>query len=160
GDLMRRFLNRLGGRFLAASSRGILLTVLALPLLESPRACAGEDLPRGMPEEVGCSSERLRRINDVVQRHVDEHHIAGAVTLVARKGRVVHLEAQGLMDLESKRPMKTDTLFRMASSTKPVTGVAVMMMLEEGRVRLTDPVSKFIPDFKGMKVAIQRDAES
>jgi CubicO group peptidase (beta-lactamase class C family) len=157
---MQRILDRLGGRVLAACSRGFLFTLVALPLLGSPRASAGEELPRGMPEEVGCSSERLRRINDVVQRHIDEHHIAGAVTLVARKGRVVHFEAQGLMDLDSKRRMKTDTLFRMASSTKPVTGVAVLMMIEEGRVRLTDPVSKFIPDFKGMKIAIQRDAES
>ena len=60
------------------------------------------------------------------------------------------------MDLDSKQPMAKDTLFRMASSTKPVTGVAVMMMVEEGKVRLTDPVSKFIPEFKGMKVAVQR----
>ena len=64
------------------------------------------------------------------------------------------------MDLESKRPMTRDTLFRMASSTKPVTGVAIMMMIEEGKVRLNDPVSKFIPEFKGMKVAVQREPES
>src|SRR5262249_39119522 len=135
GDPMQRFLNRLGGGgVLAACGRGFLLTLVALPLLGSPRARAGEDLPRGMPEEAGCSQERLRRINDVVQRHIDEHHIAGAVTLVARKGRVVHFAAQGLMDLDSKKPMQTDTLFRMASSTKAVTGVAVMMMIEEGKV--------------------------
>jgi CubicO group peptidase (beta-lactamase class C family) len=133
-----------------------MLALLGLPLL----ANAGEELPRGMPEEVGCSAERLRRINDVVQRHIDEHHLAGAVTLVARKGRVVHFEAQGVMDLDSKRPMKTDTLFRMASSTKPVTGVAVLMMIEEGKVRLTDPVSKFIPEFKGTKVALEEEGKS
>ena len=67
----------------------------------------------------------------------------------------MHFEAQGLKDLESKQPMTRDTLFRMASSTKPVTGVAVLMMIEEGKVRLNDPVSKFIPEFKGMKVAVQ-----
>jgi CubicO group peptidase (beta-lactamase class C family) len=77
--------------------------------------------------------------------------ITGAVTLVARKGRVVHLEAQGVMDLESKKPMTGDTMFRIASMTKPVTGLAIMMMLEEGKVRLTDPVSRFIPEFRGMK---------
>ncbi len=73
---------------------------------------------------------------------------------------MVHFEAQGLMNLDSKRPMSRDTLFRMASSTKPVTGVAVMMLIEEGKIRLNDPVSKFIPEFKGMKVAIQREPES
>ena len=73
---------------------------------------------------------------------------------------MVHFEAQGLKDLDSKQPMTKDTLFRMASSTKPVTGVAIMMMIEEGKVRLSDPVSKFIPEFKGMKVAVQREPES
>jgi CubicO group peptidase (beta-lactamase class C family) len=96
----------------------------------------------------------------VVRRNIENHHIAGAVTLVARKGKVVHFEAQGLMDLESKKPMARDTLFRMASSTKPVTGVAIMMMIEEGKVRLNDPVSKFVPEFKAMKVAVQREPES
>jgi CubicO group peptidase (beta-lactamase class C family) len=72
----------------------------------------------------------------------------------------VHFEAHGLMDLDSKQPMKTDTLFRMASSTKPVAGVAVLMMVEEGRVRLSDPVSKFIPEFKTMKVAVENSGSS
>jgi CubicO group peptidase (beta-lactamase class C family) len=85
---------------------------------------------------VGVSSERLRRIDDVVKRHIDDRKIAGAVTLVARKGRVVHFEPHGLMDVEANRRMRKDTLFRMASSTKPVTGVAVMMLVEEGKVRL------------------------
>ncbi len=73
---------------------------------------------------------------------------------------VVHVGAQGLMDIDSKRPMTPETMFRMASSTKPVTGVAVLMMVEEGKVRLSDPVSKFIPEFKGLKVAARREAES
>jgi CubicO group peptidase (beta-lactamase class C family) len=104
--------------------------------------------------------ERLQRINEVVQRHIDHHRIAGAVTLVARKGQVVHFQAHGLMDIDAKRPMEKNTLFRMASSTKPVTGVAVMMMIEEGKVRLTDPVSKFIPEFKAMKVAVRKEMDS
>jgi CubicO group peptidase (beta-lactamase class C family) len=129
-------------------------------LLTTTGALASDDLPRARPEEVGFSPERLHRVDEVIRRHIDDRRIAGAVTLVARKGRVVHFEAQGVMDLESKRPMTKDTLFRMASSTKPVTGVAVMMMVEEGKVRLTDPVSKFIPEFKGLKVAVQREPES
>jgi CubicO group peptidase (beta-lactamase class C family) len=137
-----------------------LLTISALAVLAPPPVVANDDLPRAKPEEVGVSAERLHRVDEVIRRHIDSRHIAGAVTLVARKGRVVHFEAQGLKDLESKTPMTRDTLFRMASSTKPVTGVAIMMMIEEGKVRLGDPVSKFIPEFKGMKVAVQREPES
>src|SRR5262249_61403854 len=116
-------------------------------------------LPRAKPEDVGVSSERLRRIDDVVKRHIDEHRIAGAVTLVARKGKVVHFAAYGQADGERERPMHKGTLFRMASSAKPVTGVAVMMLVEEGKVRLADPVSKFIPALKDLKVAVERGGE-
>ena len=108
------------------------------------------------PEDLGFSSERLTRIHDAVQRHIDAKAIAGAVTLVARHGRIAHLEAHGLIDIESKRPMPKDGVFRLASMSKPVTAVAVMMMLEEGTLRLNDPVSRFIPEFKGMKVAVAK----
>ena len=108
------------------------------------------------PEEVGLSPERLGRIHEAVQRHIDARSVAGAVTLVARNGRIAHLEAHGLMDLESKQPMPKDGIFRLASMSKPITAVAVMMMLEEGKLRLSDPVSRFIPEFKGMKVAVPK----
>src|SRR5438067_10941163 len=110
------------------------------------------------PEEVGLSSERLQRINEVVQRYVDSGQITGAVTVVARRGKVAHFEAQGLMDVESKTPMRRDAIFRMASMSKPVTGVAILMLMEEGKLRLTDPVSRFIPDFKNPKVAMLKNA--
>lgn len=87
-------------------------------------------------------------------RHVEAHDISGAVTIVARKGHVVHYEAHGLMDIESKKPMTKDALFRLASSSKPVTAVAILILLEEGKLKLTDPVSKFIPEFRDSKVAI------
>ena len=145
---------------MAARFQGILLGCLAVVLLAAPRVRAEPEVPRAKPEEVGFSAERLERIDAVLQRHIDERRLAGAVTLVARKGSVVHFEAQGVMDLESKRPMSKDTLFRMASSTKPVTGVAVMMLVEEGKIRLTDPVSKFITEFKGLKVAVRTDVEA
>ena len=106
------------------------------------------------PEEVGLSSERLVRIHEAVQRHIDAHDISGAVTLVARRGRLAHFEAQGLMDLDSQKPMSKDALFWIASMSKPITGVAIMMLVEEGKVRLNDPVSKFIPEFHGLKVAV------
>ncbi len=111
-------------------------------------------IPRGKPEDSGMSSERLPRIHQAIQRHIDAGEISGAVTLVARRGKIVQFEAHGLMDLESKKAMAPDAIFRLASMTKPITGAAVMMMLEEGKLRLTDPVSKFIPEFKSMKVAV------
>lgn len=109
------------------------------------------------PEQTGFSSERLARIHEMVQRHIDAHDIAGAVTLVARNGKVVHFEAHGLADVEAKRPMSKDSLFWIMSMTKPVVGTSVLMMMEEGKLRLTDPVSRFIPEFKGMKVAVMED---
>jgi CubicO group peptidase (beta-lactamase class C family) len=102
------------------------------------------------------SSERLLRINQVIQRYIDARDIAGAVTVVSRRGKIAHFEAQGLMDVEKNTPMRKDAIFRMASMSKPVTGVAILMLVEEGKVRLTDPVSKFIPEFKDSKVAIVR----
>jgi CubicO group peptidase (beta-lactamase class C family) len=110
----------------------------------------------GKPEELGFSAERLTRIHDAVQRHIDARAIAGAVTMVVRNGRIAHLEAHGLIDIEANRAMPKDGIFRLASTSKPITAVAVMMMLEEGKLRLTDPVSRFIPEFKGMKVAVPK----
>ena len=129
-----------------------------LPVLTA-RAVSGlatnaEELPTAAPEDVGMSSERLARIGEVVDRAIASEHITGAVTLVVRKGKVTHFEAHGLMDVASMRPMKKDTIFQIASMTKPVTGVAFLMLLEEGKVRLTDPVSKFIPEFDGIQVAV------
>ena len=110
----------------------------------------------GKPEDAGMSSERLRRIHEAIQRHIDAGEISGAVTLVAGRGRIVHFEAHGLMDIESKRPMEKGAIFRIASMSKPITGVAVMMMMEEGKLRLSDPVSRFLPEFKETKVAVPR----
>ncbi len=113
-------------------------------------------LPPGKPEDVGLSSERLQRINHVVQRYIDAGQITGAITVVSRKGQVAHFEAQGQMDLEGKVPMRKDALFRIASMSKPITGVAILMLMEEGKLRLGDPVSRFIPEFKNAKVAIAK----
>jgi CubicO group peptidase (beta-lactamase class C family) len=110
--------------------------------------------PTLRPEEVGLSAERLHRINDLIQRRIDAGTFSGAVTLVARHGRVAHLEAQGLMDIESRKPMQKDAIFRIMSMTKPIVGASIMMMIEEGKVRLTDPISKFIPEMKDLEVAV------
>jgi CubicO group peptidase (beta-lactamase class C family) len=106
------------------------------------------------PEQVGLASERLERIGELVQRHIDAGSFTGAVTLVARDGQVAHLEAHGLMDLEGGKPMVEDGIFRIMSMTKPVIGVATLMMMEEGKVRLNDPVSKFIPEWEDMVVGM------
>ena len=108
------------------------------------------------PEHAGLSSERLTRINALVDRYIEQGDISGAVTLVARNGQIVHLEAQGVMDLESQTPMRTDTLFRIASMSKPVAGVAIMMLVEEGKIRLRDPVSRFLPSYEGAQVGMAK----
>jgi len=124
--------------------------LLAIPL-------GAASIQSAKPEDVGLSTERLGRIHETIQRHIDTHDISGAVTLVARKGRVAHFEAQGVMDLESKKPMPKDALFWIASMSKPITGIAILMLMEEGKVRLNDPVSKFIPEFRGLKVAMVQE---
>ena len=128
-------------------SRCVLAVLLSLPL-------AAASLPKSNPEQSGLSTERLQRVHALMQRYIESGDIAGAVTLVARRGHMVHLEAQGVMDLESKKPMRADSIFRLASMTKPITSLAVMMLHEEGRFLLNDPVSKFLPEFKNPKVAV------
>ena len=116
---------------------------------QSPRP----GLPTARPEDVGMSSERLARIRAGMQRYVDSGMVPGVVTLVARRGRVVHFEAVGYRDVEAKAPMTTDTIFRIASMTKPIASVALMTLYEEGHFLLNDPISKFLPEFANMKVA-------
>jgi CubicO group peptidase (beta-lactamase class C family) len=109
-------------------------------------------LERITPEKVGLSSSRLTRIGKVMQRYVDEQKLAGLITMVARRGKIAHFECCGMMSIEDDRPMQPDTIFRIASMTKPVTCVAAMMLYEEGCFQLTDPVSGFIPAFKEVQV--------
>jgi CubicO group peptidase (beta-lactamase class C family) len=137
-------------RFLKSTSLFLLLSLIAaLP------GAAGAETPRAAkPEDVGISSQRLQRIHDLIQRNIDAGNFSGAVTLIARSGEIAHLEAQGLMDIESNKPMAKDAMFRIMSMTKPVVGVAVLMMIEEGKVRLNDPISRFIPEFKDQKVGV------
>ncbi len=115
-----------------------------------------EDLPIGKATDVGMSAERLQRIADVMTRAIDTKQISGAVTLVARHGQIAHFEAHGLRNIEAGYAMETDTIFPIASMTKPVSGVAILMLVEEGTVRLSDPVSRFIPEFHDTHVAIAK----
>jgi CubicO group peptidase (beta-lactamase class C family) len=114
-----------------------------------------QEVPVVKPETVGLSSERLERIAGTVQRSIDDKRIAGAVTLVARRGHVAWFKAQGMADREAGKPMRPDTMFRICSMTKPITTLAVMMLYEEGHFLLDDPVSKYLPEFKNPKVLVK-----
>ena len=128
----------------------VLFGILLLDL------CAvAQDLPAAKPESVGLSSDRLDRITTVVQHDIDDKRIAGAVTLVVRRGRVAWFKAQGMMDREANKAMPTDAMFRICSMSKPITSVAVMMLYEEGKFLLDDPVSKYLPEFKNPKVLVK-----
>src|SRR3954453_16992754 len=119
---------------------------------------SAQPLPKATPESLGMSTERLARMHAGMQALVDTHQAGGIVALVARDGKMVDVQAFGFQDVDAKTPMKTDSIFRIASMTKPIPSVAVMMLFEEGRLALTDPVSKFIPAFRDMKV-VSRGAE-
>jgi CubicO group peptidase (beta-lactamase class C family) len=144
----------------------------AMPVLVAVSLCCGltaarasaetmhtpTKMPTAKAESVGMSTEGLNRIDEVMQEHIDAGHIQGAVTIVARRGKVVHFSTHGDMDVKKSRAMEPDAIYRMASSTKPVIGVAAMMMVDEGLISLSDPVSKYIPEFADMKVAVLEPA--
>jgi len=111
-------------------------------------------LPFAKPEEVGLSSERLSRIRPALQKFIDEEKDPNFVTMVIKQGKIVHWEAQGYMDFESKKPVQKDTFYRLWSNTKPMTGVMTMMCVEDGLLDLDDPISKFIPAFKNPVVRV------
>ncbi len=128
-----------------------LANFLLLVLLTGSAFAA--DLPTARPESVGMSTQRLGRLKSEMQGLVDRNQLAGVVTMVAKDGKVVEFEAAGKRDLESAAPMQKDSIFRIYSMSKPITGVAMMLLFEEGKWQLNDPVSKHIPEFANLKVA-------
>ena len=127
--------------------------LLALALFLSLLSCnQPTSTSEPKPEDVGLSSDRLDRIGNVIEKSIAEDRIAGAVTMVARHGKIAYFKAFGMMDKETKKAMQTDTIFRICSMTKPITSVAVMMLYEEGHFMLSDPVHRFIPEFKNIMV--------
>jgi CubicO group peptidase (beta-lactamase class C family) len=113
---------------------------------------SAQGLPTARPESVGMSADRLQQLTATMQAEVDQKQAAGIVTMIAHRGRVVYMSAVGSRDLAAGAPMSSDSLFRLASMTKPVTSVAIMMLYEQGRIKLSDPISKYIPEFKATKV--------
>ncbi len=122
-----------------------VVCVLALPVW-------AKEIPQAKPEAVGMSSQKLAKVNAAVQKLVDDKKIAGAITIVARKGKIVHFETYGLRDIDAKKPVTKDTIMRFYSMSKPITTVAAMTLYDEGKFKLDDPVEKYIPEMKGLKV--------
>ena len=137
---------------------GTLAKMVAATLaLAGATALAAQELPRAArPEEVGLSAARLQRLSDRMKLGVDKGEIPGAVVLVARRGKVAYQESFGLRDPDTRAPMRADTVFRIASMTKPFTSLAIMMLAEEGRLSIAEEAAKYLPSFKDLKVGVAR----
>ena len=135
-------------------ARRLLVLVCAAATVAAAHAAT----PTVRPETVGLSAARLARVTELMQRNIDDGTFSGAVTLIARNGRVALLTAQGVMDLDSKTPMRTDAVFRIMSMTKPIIATAILLLAEEGKLRLTDPVGTFIPAFQTQNVTVPNSA--
>jgi CubicO group peptidase (beta-lactamase class C family) len=129
----------------------VVLSLVAL-LLSTDRGIAQADLPMAKPETVGVSTKRLDRVKAFIQDYIDTNQIAGAVTLIGRKGKVVHYEAQGWRYKEENLPMMRDTIFTLMSMTKPIVSTALMMLWEDGKFMLDDPISKWLPSYANKMV--------
>ena len=114
---------------------------------------AAEGLPNAKPEEVGLSSERLGRVTEMLRTNIAAGEIPGAVLLIARRGKIAYFESLGLLDPQAKTPMRKDAIFRIYSMSKPITSVAAMILFEEAKFALNEPVGKYIPALAKMQVA-------
>jgi len=126
--------------------------LLSIALLSAALLAAGQTLPTGKPAENGLSADRLNRIDQIVKEHVDNKYVNGAVVMVLRNGKIVYHKAIGYSDVEKQTAMKKDDIFRIASQTKAITSLGVMMLFEEGKFLLDDPISRYLPEFKSPKV--------
>src|SRR5688572_13229338 len=128
--------------------------LLAGLVATADRPGAQSDLPAAKAETVGVSSKRLERVKAFIQDYIDTNQIAGAVTLIARKGKVVHYEAQGWRHKEENQPMTRDAIFTMMSMTKPIASTALMMLFEDGKFMLDDPIAKWLPSYANKMVLV------
>lgn len=139
------------------SVRAQRVVLAALLFVTIPAGLYAQPLPRTEPEAVGFSSERLARLTPVLERYVEEGSLAGGVALVARRGKLVYLHAFGQRDREAAAPMREDAIFRIASQTKALTSVGVMVLQEEGRLLISDPVGRYLPEFRETTVAVPNE---
>ncbi len=119
-----------------------------------------EELPLAMPRDVGLSAEKLARVKTIVQGAVDKNQTAGVVVLIARRGKVAYLETFGKLNASTGEPMPPDAIFRIHSMSKPITTAAALVLYEEGKFKLDDPVSKYLPEFKGLRVYAGKNDET
>jgi CubicO group peptidase (beta-lactamase class C family) len=137
--------------------KSALLLVLVVVLLGSLQATVtAQSLQPVAPEKVGMSKARLERIRPVIEKYIAEDRLSGGVGLIVRRGGVAYFDSYGMEDKEAGKPMRKDTIFRIYSMTKAITGVAAMTLYEEGKFSLTDPLSKYLPEFAHMKVAVEK----
>jgi CubicO group peptidase (beta-lactamase class C family) len=135
----------------------LICAVLVAANLSFP--VVAQNLPKEeRPDKVGFSTERLKRLSDAFQSDVDKGLIPGAVVLIAKEGKIALFEAFGFQDREKRIPMRPDSIFRIASMTKPITSVALMMLMEEGKIQIDDPLSLYLPEFKELKVGVEKVA--
>src|ERR1044071_2028973 len=147
------------GDFTVRTTRTLLLAVLVLYLGIGAAQARSVNAPEPKPEAVGSSSERLKRLDAGMKAIVDNKQLAGVATMVARHGQVVQSMVYGQQDIASNTPLQKDTIVRIYSMTKPITGVAMMILYEEGKWKPTDPISRYIPEFKDLKVFKSLDAD-
>lgn len=131
--------------------------LLAAITAAAATAWSAESLQRAAPADVGLSAERLQRLGAAIERYVDDERLPGAVVTVARRGQVAYQEAFGMRDREAGVPMTTDTIFRIASQTKALVSVGIMMLQEEGSLLIADPVGKYLPEYQETTVAVARE---
>jgi len=134
----------------------LIVPLLVLALLGAP-VLSAKDLPITAPEAVGLSAERLERLTEAMQAYVDDGRLAGAVVLIARHGRVAYLRSFGARDIESGSTMADDAIFRIASQTKAIVSTGVMLLQEEGKLLISNPVGRYLPEFARTQVAVARD---
>ena len=135
-------------------NRRVLMTAFFIIVITMPLLLVGE-IPTAKPESVGMSSEKLAKVTEVMKTFVAEKKVAGVTTIVVRKGKVVFFESVGKREIEADTPMKPDSIFRIYSMSKPITSVAVMMLVEEGKIALDDQVAKYLPELKGVEVFVE-----
>ena len=137
------YLSKMNGNSLVGSLLKPLLLTLSLMMALISTVAISADLPSATPQSQGLSKERLSRIRSVIETEINANRMPGAVVLIARKGAIVHADSIGWQDKSASTPMKRDTIFRAYSMTKPLVSVVTMMLVEEGKLQLNDPVSKF-----------------
>ena len=147
---------RINNKIFFSAFKSILGLITALPFILFSITGFANGFPTASPESVGLSSGRLERLTNAMQRYIDKDQLAGTVSLIARNGKVVHVESQGWKNKETGEVMTDDSIFVIMSMTKPIVSAALMMLYEEGHFLLTDPITDWIPELEGKDCNVLR----